>query len=167
MDVSWLDLAILAFIAVSMLVGVMRGFVFELLSLAGWFAAWLAARFCTPMAQTYIHIGDPGSSLNYGATYACVFLAAFVAWSIAARLIRALIRATPLSAIDRLLGAGFGALRGVLVLSIAALLIGLSPWAKAPMMRDSIGVAWLNALVQSLRPLFMNDDSVSSQHPQA
>jgi membrane protein required for colicin V production len=93
-----------------------------------------------------------------------VFLAAFVAWAIAARLIRALIRATPLSAIDRLLGAGFGAARGVIVLAIAAFLIGLSPWAKAPMIQQSIGVAWLDALVQSLRPLFVND---VSQHPQA
>jgi membrane protein required for colicin V production len=164
MDPSWLDIALLVFLLLSVLVGVMRGFVFELLSLAGWFAAWLAARVCTPMAQPYIHIGEPGSSLNYGATYACVFLAAFVVWAIAARLVRALIRATPLSVIDRLLGAGFGAVRGVLVLALAALLIGLSPWAKAPMIRQSIGVAWLNALVQSLRPLFFNDDS---QHPQA
>ncbi|HEY4067975.1 MAG TPA: CvpA family protein, partial [Burkholderiaceae bacterium] len=96
MDPSWLDIALLVFLLLSMAVGVMRGFVFELLSLAGWFAAWLAARFCAPMAQPYIHIGEPGSSLNYGASYACVFLAAFVAWAIAARLIRALIRATPL-----------------------------------------------------------------------
>jgi membrane protein required for colicin V production len=164
MDVSWLDLAMLAFLLLSMLVGLMRGFVFELLSLAGWFVAWAAARFCTPAAQPYLHIGEPGSALNYGATYACVFLAALVIWSLAARLIRALIRATPLSAIDRLLGAVFGLARGLIVLAIAALLVGLSPWAKAPMIQQSIGVAWLGAMVQSLRPLFVNDDS---QHPRA
>jgi membrane protein required for colicin V production len=164
MDISWLDIAMLAFLLLSMLIGVMRGFVFEALSLAGWFVAWAAARFCTPMAQGYVHIGEPGSSLNYGVTYACVFVATLIVWSIAARLVRALIRATPLSAIDRLLGAVFGAARALIVLSIAALLVGLSPWATAPMIQQSIGVAWLNAMVQSLRPVFVNDDS---QHPQA
>ena len=162
--VSWLDIGLLAFLALSMLIGLMRGFVFELLSLAGWFVAYFAARFGTPTAQPWLHIGEAGSSLNYGATFACVFIVALVVWSIAARLVRALIRATPLSAIDRVLGAGFGLVRGLVVLLIAALLIGVSPWGKAAFWQQSMGVAWLNAVVNELRPLFSND---VSQHPQA
>ena len=162
--VSWLDIGLLTFLALSMLIGLMRGFVFELLSLAGWFVAYFAARFGTPTAQPWLHIGEPGSSLNYGATFACVFVVSLVVWSIAARLVRALIRATPLSAIDRVLGAGFGLVRGLVVLLIAALLIGVSPWGQSSFWRQSMGVAWLNAVVNELRPLFSND---VSQHPQA
>ena len=162
--VSWLDIGLLVFLLLSMVVGLMRGFVFELLSLAGWFVAYFAARFGTPLAQPWLHIGEPGSNLNYGATFACVFLAALVIWSIAARLVRVLIRATPLSPIDRLLGAGFGLVRGLVVLLIAALLISVSPWGQSPMWQQSMGVAWLNAVVHELRPMFMND---VSQHPQA
>ena len=162
--VSWLDIGLLAFLVLSMLIGLMRGFVFELLSLAGWFVAYFAARFGTPMAQPWLHIGEAGSGLNYGATFACVFLVALVVWSIAARLVRALIRATPLSAIDRLLGAGFGLVRGLVVLLLAALLIGVSPWGKAAFWQQSVGVAWLNAVVNELRPLLSTDDS---QHLQA
>jgi len=162
--VSWLDIGLLAFLALSMVVGLIRGFAFELLSLAGWFAAYFAARYGTPLAQPWLHIGEPGSSLNYGATFACVFLVALVIWSIAARLVRALIRATPLSPIDRLLGAGFGLVRGVVVLLIAALVIGVSPWAQSSLWRQSVGAAWLSAMVHELRPLFMND---VSQHPSA
>jgi membrane protein required for colicin V production len=162
--VSWLDIGLLAFLALSMLIGLLRGFVFELLSLAGWFVAYFAARFGTPAAQPWLHIGEPGSNLNYGVTFACVFLVALVIWSIAARLVRALIRATPLSAIDRVLGAGFGLVRGLVVLLIAVLLIGVSPWGKAAFWQQSMGVAWLNAVVNELRPLFSTD---VSQHPQA
>jgi membrane protein required for colicin V production len=162
--VSWLDVALLAFLALSMIVGLMRGFVFELLSLVGWFAAYFVARFATPWAQGWIHVGEPGSSLNYGVAFACVFLAALVVWSIAARLVRALIRATPLSPIDRVLGAGFGLVRGVVVLMIVALVVGVSPWAQSTLWQKSIGVAWLNAMVHELRPLFVND---VSQHPSA
>ena len=162
--VSWLDIGLLVFLLLSMVVGLMRGFVFELLSLAGWFVAYFAARFGAPWAQPWVHVGEPGSNLNYGVTFACVFLAAIVIWSIAARLVRVLIRATPLSAIDRLLGAGFGLVRGLVVLLLAALLIGVSPWGQSPMWQQSMGVAWLNAVVHELRPMFMND---VSQHPQA
>ena len=164
LPVSWLDIALLAFLLLSVIVGLMRGFVFELLSLAGWFAAYFVALYGTPWAQTWVHIGEPGSSLNYGATFACVFLVALVVWSVAARLVRALIRATPLSPFDRLLGAGFGLVRGVVVLLVAALLIGVSPWGRAPMWRQSVGVALLNSMVNELRPLLFNDNS---QHPSA
>lgn len=157
--ISWLDIGLLAFLGLSMLVGLMRGVVFELLSLAGWVAAYVAALYGAPLAQPWLHVGEAGSTLNYAVAFACVFLVTLVAWSLGARLIRALIRATPLSGIDRLLGAGFGLVRGVVVLLLAVVLIGVSPWAQASVWRDSVGVAWLNAVVQELRPLLGNEVS--------
>jgi len=163
-DVGWVDIGLLAFLAVSVVVGLMRGFVFELLSLAGWLAAYLAGLWLTPECQPYIHIGDPGSSLSYGATFAIVFIVALVLWSLGARLVRALIRATPLSAIDRLFGAGFGLLRGVVVLAVVVAMVGMSPWAKSVAWQRSQGAVWLNALLLQLRPVFTNE---ISQHPSA
>ncbi len=162
--VSWLDIGLLVFLLLSVVVGLVRGFVFELLSIAGWFAAYFVALYATPWFQDWIHVGDPGSSLNYAAAFACVFLLSLVVWSVGARLVRALIRATPLSPFDRLLGAGFGLVRGLVVLLIAALLIGVSPWGQAPMWQQSVGVAWLNTVVHELRPLLFSDNS---QHPSA
>ena len=163
-DIGWVDIALIAFLALSMIVGLMRGFVFELLSLAGWFAAYFAARWFTPVGQPYLHIGEPGSALNYGVTFACVFLAALIVWSLAARLVRALIRATPLSPVDRLLGAGFGLVRGLVVLLVVVTVVGISPLAKSPAWQQSQGAVWLNALLHELRPVFTND---VSQFPSA
>ena len=156
-DIGWVDIGLLAFLALSVGVGLLRGFVFELLSLAGWFAAYFAGRWLTPVAQPYLHIGAPGSTLNYGATFACVFIAALIVWSLAARLVRALIRATPLSAFDRLLGAGFGALRGLVVLLVVATVVGVSPWAQSAAWQRSQGAVWLNALLHGLRPALGNE----------
>jgi membrane protein required for colicin V production len=164
-DLGWVDIGLALFLALSVIVGLARGFVFELLSLAGWFAAYFAGLWLTPAFRSYIHIGEAGSGLNYGATFACVFLAALIIWSLGARLVRMLIRATPLSAFDRLLGAAFGFVRGLVVLLVAATIVGISPWSQSTAWQRSQGVVWLNAVLQELRPLFTNE--VSPQHPTA
>ena len=48
--------------------------------------------------------------------------------------------------------------------ALAALLVGVSPWSQSTMWKQSMGVAWLNAMVHELRPLFLND---VPQHPSA
>ena len=162
--IGWVDIGLIVFLLISVLFGLMRGFVFELLSLAGWFAAYFAALGLTPWCRQYIHIGEPASALNYFVTFACVFVLALVVWGIGARLVRAMVRATPLSAIDRLLGAGFGLVRGLVVLLVVTIAVGVSPWAQSSAWKQSQGAVWLNALLQELRPVFTND---VSQHPSA
>lgn len=158
-DMGWVDIGLVAFLSLSVVIGLMRGFVFELLSLAGWFAAYFAGRWLTPYSQPYVHIGAPDSQLNYLATFACVFIAALVIWSLVSRLVRAVIRGTPLSAIDRLLGAGFGLMRGLTVLLVVATVVGVSPLAKSTAWQQSQGAVWLNALLQGLRPVLLNEVS--------
>ncbi|MDP9045116.1 MAG: CvpA family protein [Pseudomonadota bacterium] len=157
LDSGWVDLAMGGFLLLSVLVGLARGFVFELLSLVGWFAAYFAARWLGPACAAHVPVGVPGSALNEGVTFAGIFLLALVLWSLAARFVRTLVRATPLRGFDRVLGGGFGLVRGLLVLLLAATLIGLSPWARSPAWQASRGAAWLDAMLQQLRPYFSDD----------
>ena len=152
-QIGWVDAALLAVLAVSVIVGVVRGFVFELLSLAGWLAAWFAAQWFAPVAAPHLPIGAPGSALNLGAAFAMVFVVALIVWAITARLIRLLLHATPLSVPDRGLGALFGALRGVVLLLAVAAVIGLTPAAKAAAWQQSHGAGALSVLLDGLMPL--------------
>ena len=161
-DLGWVDIGLAAFLLLSVLVGLARGVVFELLSLAGWFAAYFAGLFLTPMFQSEMPLGAPGSTLNYGATFACVFLLVLVVWSLGARLVRALVRATPLSLLDRVFGAGFGFVRGLVVLLVVATVVGISPWGRSPAWQRSQGVAWLNTVLHELRPLLLDNPSPAS-----
>jgi membrane protein required for colicin V production len=152
-SLGWVDVALLAVLLVSALVGVVRGVVFELLSLAGWLVAYFAAQWFTPMLAVHLPVGQPGSALNHGASFACAFIAALIVWGLLARLVRMLIRATPLSAVDRLLGAGFGLARGAIVLLAVATVVGLTPLAKSVAWQHSHGAPWLQAGLRGLKPV--------------
>lgn len=159
LDLAWVDIGLLVFLAVSVVVGLMRGLVFELLSLAGWFAAYFAALQWAPWVMLHITVGEPGSALRHGVAFAGVFVLALIVWSLAARLVRRLIRATPLSPVDRVFGAGFGLLRGTVVLLVLAVLVGLTPLVNSTAWQQSHGANWLNALLQGLRPWLSNEVS--------
>ena len=100
---SWIDWTLLAVLALSVLVGIWRGFVFECLSLAGWIVAWFAAQWAAPQLAPHLPIGSIGSALNMAAALALCFFAALAVWTLLAKLVRMLIHATPLSLPDRLL----------------------------------------------------------------
>jgi membrane protein required for colicin V production len=153
LQLGWVDLALIGVLLLSVIVGVLRGFVFELLSLAGWIAAWFAAQWFAPVAAPHIPVGTPGSALNHGAAFAVTFVVALIVWSLASRLVRLLIHATPLSLFDRLLGAVFGLVRGAVLLLAVATAIGFTPLAKSAAWQQSRGAAVLNAVLQGLLPL--------------
>lgn len=152
-QIGWVDATMLVVLGVSVIVGIVRGFVFELLSLAGWLVAWFAAQWAAPVAAPYVPIGAPGSALNLGAAFAVVFVVALIAWAIAARLIRLLLHATPLSLPDRGLGALFGLLRGVVLLLAVAVVVGFTPAVKSSAWQHSRGAGMLSALLEGLMPL--------------
>jgi membrane protein required for colicin V production len=154
---GWVDAVMLAVLLLSVIVGVVRGLVFEMLSVAGWFAAYFAAQWAAPEVAPLLPVGAAGSALNLGAAFAVTFIAALIVWSLAARMLRWLIRATPLSPIDRLLGAVFGTARAMIVLLALATVIGLTPWIKSPAWQQSHGAVWLETMLRGLKPVLPPD----------
>lgn len=150
---GWVDATLLGVLLLSGVVGLVRGLVFECLSLAGWLVAWFGAQWAAPQLAPYLPVGTPGSGLNLGAAFILAFVAALVLWSLLARLIRLLIHATPLSLPDRLLGAGFGLLRGVVLLLAVASAVLLTPAAQSQGWRAAHGARWLGQTLLALKPL--------------
>ena len=150
---GWVDWALLAVIVLSILLGLWRGLVFEVLAVLGWVAAYVAAQALALDVAPRLPVGEPGSGLNHAAAFALVFLGALIVWALGAKLVRLLVHATPLSLADRTLGAGFGLLRGVLVLLALTTVVAMTPAAKAPEWTSSLGAQWLTGLLQSLKPM--------------
>jgi membrane protein required for colicin V production len=152
-QLGWVDLTLLAILAVSVLIGLWRGLTFELVSLLGWLVAFVIANSCGPPLADVVPLGEPGSGLRLWICYAIVFFAVLVSCTLLARMLRALISATPLSVVDRLLGGVFGVARGALILVILATLVSLSPVAGSDTWRASHGALWLGQALEAMRPV--------------
>ncbi len=150
---AWVDIALLAVLALSIVVGLMRGLVFEVLSLLGWVAAYFAGQWFAQDLAPHLPLGAPGSAVNHGAAFVLLFIAVLIVWGIASRLVSMLIKASPISMGDRLLGAGFGFMRGMVLLLVVATVVTLTPLARSPSWKDSHGAVWLNGVLNGLKPV--------------
>ena len=156
-SLGWIDIAMLAVVALSALAGALRGLTFEILSLLGWVAAWFAGLWLGPLLAPHLPIGTAGSPLNGIAAFACAFVIVLILSGLAARAVSALVGKTLLRPLDRLLGAVFGLLRGVLVLLAVAIVVSYTPAASSSAWRESHGAVWLNAILRDLVPLVAPD----------
>ena len=122
------DLVILGVILASVLFGVFRGFVREAFALAGWVAAYVVARvFHAPLEPLLAdYIATP--SLRMAAAWGGLFVSTLALVALAGYMVRSLMEAAGISAVDRLLGGLFGLARGG-ILVLAALVL-LAPFVK-------------------------------------
>ena len=148
------DLVLLAVIGLSMLFGLMRGFVGVVVSLVAWvLAAWASFHFGARIALVLAggH-GTPSTGqlfAGYGLSFLCVLLVVgVVGW-----LVRKLVKAVGLSGMDRVLGLALGALRGGFVACLLVLLMGFTAMPRESGWRDSQVVPVLLPGAQLLRGL--------------
>lgn len=152
-NLSWVDLVLATIVVASVLVGLWRGLLFEVLSLAGWVAAYFGAPFVAPVVAGWLPPERLKPEVLEVASLVLAFMLIIVVWSLAAKLLRALIHATPLSIVDRLFGAGFGVLRGVLVCLLLVVIVSMTPAVRSPTWQASTLAPWLVALLHGVEPL--------------
>jgi len=125
MALTGLDIIVLLAIGGAAVLGFLRGFVTEVLALLAWLLVVLAIKlFHTPVAAMLA--GAVGTAQG-GAVLAFAILAggSYFGGRLIANTVGARTRASVLGPIDRGLGFGFGALKGLILVSIAFLLLVL------------------------------------------
>jgi membrane protein required for colicin V production len=150
---GWVDIVLLAVFLLSALVGLWRGFVFEIVSLLGWLLAFVIANAAGPFLADQVPLGNVDPQLRLWGAYILVFVLILLTCTLLARMLRALISATPLSFVDHLLGGVFGVVRGTLILVVVATLVTLSPWADSTTWKNSHGALWLGLALEGLKPI--------------
>jgi membrane protein required for colicin V production len=147
---NWADYAILAVLALSVLMGLWRGFIGEVLALVCWILAfWTAWTFGPALADRFsASISTP--SVRVLLAYVVCFVTVLIAGAIVGFLMRKLVEGSGLSGSDRLLGMVFGLVRGFALVTLVVLLMGFTPFRRDPWWNQSrllpdfeIGARWL------------------------
>ena len=146
------DYAVLAVMAASLLLGLWRGVVSEILALLAWVVAFVAARMLAADVAPVFGGLVPDGALRYVAGFATVFVAVLVVFSIGRLVVRLLLKAVGLGWADRALGAVFGIARGVLIALIAVLLGGLTPLPKESWWREAMLAPPLETAIIAAKP---------------
>ncbi len=123
------DYVVIGIVGLSLLFGLWRGVVGEILALLAWGLGLFAAlEFGARVGQmAFAGIGDP--SIRTLAGCVLVFVGVLVAMALVRLAVRSMVKALGLSVSDRLLGMIFGLLRGMLVCMV---LVGLGGMTAAP-----------------------------------
>ena len=165
-NLNSVDTIILLVFFASILVGLMRGFIREIISLFTWIAAFvISILFSGALANTFTGSAASSSTSSLGAGSAhmlalssCfigLFVATLIIGSFVGRFISQMVESQGVSLANRFLGALFGFIRGLLVVLLVIFLGQLTPMSSQPAWAQSQFVAayqpavkWLDDLVQ-------------------
>jgi membrane protein required for colicin V production len=150
--VALLDWIAVALIVVSMLFGLVRGLVFEVISLVGWVVAFVVAQWFASDVAAWLPAGDPQASWRYPLAFVLLFVAVAFGVGLVAALTRKLIAAVGLRPVDRILGGAFGAARGAVALLVLAVVVHLLALSDSAWWHESRSAVVLDAALQSLKP---------------
>lgn len=148
------DYLIMAFMLLSVLVSLIRGFIREAVSLATWILAiWLALHFTTPLAVAFENV-IKSTTIRYVIAGAVIIIISLFMGGLLAYLTGEIVDRTGLSGTDRVLGVLFGAARGILFIAVLLLVARLTPltdneyWKKSLLIPYFLPVeTWLHDML--------------------
>jgi membrane protein required for colicin V production len=148
-----LDWVFLVVLLASLVLGAWRGLVYEVLSVAGWIAAFVLAQWLAPDAAAWLPMERAGDAMRYAAGFALVFIVAAFAAGLVAWLLKKLVESVGLRPVDRTLGAAFGLVRGVVLLLAFAVVVNVTSLRRGGWWMESTGAGVLTTVLKGLKPV--------------
>jgi membrane protein required for colicin V production len=149
----WIDWTLLAVLLLSALLGVWRGLVYEVMSVAAWVAAFVLAQAYASQAAAWLPLQGFSAPLQLAAGFAVVFMASAFVGGLVAWLVRHVVESVGLRPVDRVLGAAFGLLRGLLILLGVAVVVSMTPLQQHNGWQASRGAGLLSDTLHHIKPL--------------
>ncbi|WP_084273709.1 CvpA family protein [Legionella fairfieldensis] len=122
----WVDIVIIVVIALSVLTGLVRGFVKELIALCVWILAiWAAFKYSQnldPWLQRFI----VDKTARTATAFILMMLAILIVGGIANALLSFILKRSGLSSMDRIFGMGFGFIRGIFLVALVMVVIKMT-----------------------------------------
>lgn len=148
-----IDGALLLVLLVSVVVGMWRGLMYEVLSVAAWVAAFVLAQAHADRVAGWLPLGDLSPAVRMAIGFAIVFVGCAFVGGLLAWTVKRLVAAVGLRPIDRVLGGAFGLLRGAVVLLAVTVVVGMTPLREQSGWKSSQVARVLGDSLHALRPL--------------
>ena len=153
MHIAALDWVALAVLLLSLVIGLWRGLVYELISLAAWVAAFVLAQWFGADVAKLLPMAGAGESLRYAAGFVLTFVVALFLGGLMALLVKKLVTVVGLAPFDRVLGAFFGVVRGLVILLAITAVVALTPLKSALWWQESKAANALTSVLKGLKPV--------------
>jgi len=151
--VALLDWVVMAVLAASVVLGLWRGLVYEVLSVLNWVAAFVLAQWLAARAAELMPLGQTGESIRYAAGFVAVFVAALFVGGLLAWLTKKLVAAAGLAPVDRALGGLFGLVRGTVAVLALAVMVHLAGFRDSGWWTESVTAGVATAALRGLKPV--------------
>jgi membrane protein required for colicin V production len=151
------DYVVIGIVGLSLLFGLWRGVVGEVISLVAWIAAIFAAVEWGTAVGHAVFAGLSDPALRTLAGCVVIFIGVLITMSLLNMVVRSMVKALGLSVSDRILGMIFGLVRGVLVCMV---LVGLGGMTSAPTQawwQNAMLAAPLETIVLAAKPWLPDD----------
>lgn len=126
----WIDIALIAIIAVSTLIAIIRGFVKEAISLASWILAFIISLNFSPRLAPLLPDFVASPLFRQGLAWFLLFTGTMFVGGLINFMVNSFVDKAGLSSTNRALGTLFGAVRGVLIICALILLGSLMEMPK-------------------------------------
>ena len=145
------DFVLLAILAISVFLGLLRGLLKEVLSLVAYASAFLAAIWWGPTVSDWSAQWISQPFVSMALAYLGVFIAVLLSIGFVNMTLSALLSKTGLTPADHGLGAMFGLLRGVLFVLILVILAGYTPLPEEPWWKNAMFSKQVVSVVQQIK----------------
>ncbi|MDX3905205.1 MAG: CvpA family protein [Pigmentiphaga sp.] len=146
------DYGVLLILGASVVIGLFRGLVKEILSLVAYVAAFVGAMRYGPAVYEWLvtYIENPVLRMAIG--YAGVFIAVLLAVGVVNVALGLLLKATGLSLADRGMGAVFGLARGLVIVLVLVVAAGFTPMPKEAWWTEAALSPYAEQGVRAIKP---------------
>jgi membrane protein required for colicin V production len=149
--VTGFDFVLMAILAISVVLGLLRGLLKEVLSLVAYASAFLAAVWWGPNVSEWFAQWITQPFVSMALAYLGVFIAVLLSIGVINMTLAALLNKTGLTPADHGLGAMFGLLRGVLFVLVLVILAGYTPLPEEPWWKNAMFSKQVVGAVQQIK----------------